>query len=139
MKKLFTKQLFILFNLPILIFICLSFFITKETTDAIGFNRQIKWNVWDEYLENSLYNLSVFIITYLIFPFGYFIIFLIRRITDFHLSLLHFTLSIMNLILVCVLPEFHLIIPLSIICFTIFIFNIFKTTKFQISNKKSQI
>jgi uncharacterized membrane protein YhaH (DUF805 family) len=52
-----------------------------------------------------------------------------RRITDFYLSLIHFVLSVINLILLCISPEFFVLIPISIICFIIFIFNIFKTTK----------
>ncbi|SIN79616.1 hypothetical protein SAMN05421769_0041 [Chryseobacterium scophthalmum] len=129
MKALFTKQLFILFNLPILIFIILLFFINKDTIDAIGFNRKIGWNIWDKYLGNSLYNFSVFVITYFAYPLGYFIIALIRRSTNLYLSLIHFTLSIINLILLCINPQFYILIPISIICFIIFIFNIFKTTK----------
>lgn len=129
MKALFTKQLFILFNLPILIFIILLFFINKNTIDAIGFNRKIGWNIWDKYLGNSLYNFSVFVITYFAYPLGYFIIALIRRSTNLYLSLIHFTLSIINLILLCINPQFYVLIPISIICFIIFIFNIFKTTK----------
>lgn len=131
MKALFTKKLFILFNLPILIFIILLFFINKDATDTIGFNRKIEWNIWDGYLGNSLYNFSVFVITYFTYPLGYFIIVLIKRSTNLYLSLIHFTLSIINLILLCINPQYYILIPISIICFIIFIFNIFKTTKKQ--------
>lgn len=137
MKTLFKNQLFILFNLPILIFIILLFFINKDTTDTIGFNRKIGWNIWDKYLGNSLYNFSVFVITYFTYVLGYFIIALIRRSTNLYLSLIHFTLSIINLILLCINPQYYILIPISIICFIIFIFNIFKTTKKQSTiNKK---
>ena len=140
MKALFTKLLFILFNLPIFIFIILLFFINKDTIDAIGFNRKIGWNIWDKYLGNSLYNFSVFVITYFAYPLGYFIIALIRRSTNLYLSLIHFTLSIINLILLCINPQFYILIPISIICFIIFIFNIFKTTKiYQQSTNNDQL
>jgi len=129
MKALLTKQLFILFNLPILLFIILSFFITKDVINTIGVNREIQWNIWDKYLGNSFYNFSVFIISYPIYSLGYFIVFLMKRMTNYHWSMIHFSMVIFNLVVVCIAPYFYILIPLSIICFIIFIFNIFKTTK----------
>ena len=138
MKALLTKQLFVLFSLPILIVIILSFFITKDVINTIGFSRTIQWSVWDKYLGDSFYNFSVFIMTYLTYFIGYFIIFLMRRTTNYYLSWIHFSLAIFNLILVCIAPEFYILIPISIICFIIFIFNIFKTTKVQQQSTKQQ-
>lgn len=126
MKKLFTNQLFILFSLPVLIFVVLLFFITK---DNLGFNRKIRWNIFDRYLGNPLYNFVVVTVTFFIFTLGYFVVYLMRRTTGFNKSLAHFALCICNLILFCICPEFFILIPLSLICFIIFIFNIFKTTK----------
>lgn len=129
MKTLITKQLFVLFSLPILIVIILSFFITKHVIGTIGFSRTIQWSIWDKYLGDSFYNFSVFIMTYLTYSIGYFIIFLMRRTTNYYLSWIHLSLAIFNLILLCINPESYILIPVSVICFIIFIFNIFKTTK----------
>lgn len=129
MKTLFTKYLFIVFSLPILMIMINSYYIKKETTGTIGFNRTISWGFWDKYLGDPLYNFVVFSITYLVYLLGYFIILLIRRTTSYKLSLAHFILFIISFILIDFSKEYYILIPLSIIGFIIFIFNIFKTTK----------
>ena len=135
MKKLFTKYLLLIFLIPVLGLFILYFFGTKiegETEThfarrAISFGRIDL----DEILRNPIYNLLIFYFSYPIYLFIYLIIFLMKRYTDFLFSILHFVIVIINYILLCNDAKNRLIIPLFLIGFIIFIFNIFKTTKIK--------
>ncbi len=130
MKKLFTRYLFLLFIFPVfIILILVNVSSSGADTGSYGWNRTIKFGLTDEIFGNPVYNASVFILTYAGYFLGYFIVFLIRRITDFHYSAIHFVMFTINFILLSVNTENRFLIPLSVICFIFFILNIFKTTK----------
>lgn len=130
MKKLFTRYLFLLFIFPVFIVLILFIFSSSGTGAGwYGWNRTIKFGLMDEVFENPVYNASAFILTYPAYFLGYSVVFLIRRITDFHYSVIHFIMFAINFILLSVNAENRFLIPLSVICFIFFILNIFKTTK----------
>ena len=131
MKKIFTNYLFFLFILPFLLLIVFYFFSTEGEIGSYGVNEMINFGGIDveAILRNPIYNFSVFILTYPMYFLSYFIVFLIRRVTDFYYSLVHFIMFIINFILLCINAENRFLIPLSVICFIFFILNIFKTTK----------
>jgi len=131
MKKVFTKYLFFVFLLPILIVTVFYFLSAKDAIGTYGVNRTINFGGIDidGILRNPIYNSSVFILTYPIYLLSYFIIFLIRRFTDFLYSIIHFIIFILNYILLSNNPENIILIPLTIFGFIVFILNIFKTTK----------
>lgn len=131
MNKIFTKYLFLVFLFPILLLIVFYFSSSKGAIGTYGVNRTINFGGIDidEILRNPIYNSSFLIFTYPIYLLTYFIIFLTRKCTDFLYSIIHFILFIFNYILLSNNPENRILIPLTIFCFAIFIFNIFKTTK----------
>ncbi len=113
-------------------------FINKRAVGTYGVNRTINFSGIDidAVLRNPIYNSSAFIFTYPIYILSYFIIFLIRRFTEFIYSILSFSILIINYILLCINPENRILIPLTIIGLIIFILNIFKTTKNPTTNNK---
>jgi|UPI000492FAF3 hypothetical protein len=130
MTKLFTKYLFIWFILPIImIVIIFNFLPTQFEVGYFGVNRTINFNKADAIFGNTIYNFSFFLITYPVYFMSYFIVFLIRKNTDFNYSIIHFSMFMMNFILLSVNAENRFLIPLSVICFIFFILNIFKTLK----------
>lgn len=138
MRKLFTEYLFVVLLFPVLlliIFYCLS---TKGAVGTYDINRTISFRGIDinAVLRNPIYNSSAFIFTYPIYILSYFIIFLIRRYTEFIYSILSFSILTINYILLCINPENRILIPLTIIGLIIFILNIFKTTKNPTTNNK---
>lgn len=131
MKKIFTKYFFVVFLIPILILAFFYFFGTKvESESYIIYTRM---PLFESYiagiLRNPFYNLCIFYFTYPIYLVSYFIVFLLRRHTNFILSIINFVIIIINFYLICKNPENRILIPLTMIGFIIFIFNIFKTTK----------
>lgn len=131
MKKLFTKYLFAVFLIPVLLLIIFYGLSDKEAIGTYGVNRTISFSGIDidAVLRNPIYNSSAFILTYPIYILGYLIIFLFRRLTDFFYSILHFSILISNNILLSNNPENRILLPLTIFGLIIFILNIFKTTK----------
>ncbi|KFC22572.1 hypothetical protein SAMN04488097_3078 [Epilithonimonas lactis] len=131
MRKVFTKYLFFVFLFPILLLIILYSFSTESVIGTYGVNRRINFGGIDidGILKNPIYNSSVFIFTYPIYLLGYFIIFILRRFTDFIYSLTHFTIFIANYFLLSIDAESRVLILLTIIGFVFFILNIFKTIK----------
>jgi hypothetical protein len=138
MKKVFTKYLVFVFLIPILILFIFYFFGTRTETSTYSVNRKINFGGidLDEILRNPIYNLLIFYFSYPIYLFIYLIIFLTRRYTNFLLSILHFIIVIINYILLCNDAKNRLIIPLFLIGFITFIFNIFKTTKSKKINQQ---
>lgn len=130
MTKLFTKYLFIWFILPIImIVIIFNFLPTQFEVGYFGVNRTINFNKADAIFGNTIYNFSFFLITYPVYFLSYFIVFLIRKNSDFNYSIIHFSMFMINFILLSVNAENRFLIPLSVICFIFFILNIFKTLK----------
>ena len=131
MKKVFTKHLFFLFLLPILVLTIFYLLSTKGIVGTYGVNRTISFGGIDIDLmfRNPIYNSSFFIFTYPIYLIGYFIILIIRRFTDFRYSVIHSIIFILNYILLSNNPENRILIPLTMIGLIFFILNIFKTTK----------
>lgn len=131
MRKVFTKYLFFVFVFPILLLIILYSFSAESAVGTYGVNETINFGGIDidGILKNPIYNSSVFIFTYPIYLLSYFIIFIIRRFTDFIYSLTHFTIFIANGFLLSIDAENRILIPLTMIGFAFFILNIFKTTK----------
>ncbi len=134
MTKLFTKYLFLWFILPIIIIVIIfNFPTTRFEIGYFGVNRAVNFSKIDTIFGNTIYNFSFFLITYLVYFLSYFIIFLIRKHTDFNHSIIHFSMFIINFILLSVNAENRFLIPLSVICFIFFILNIFKTLKYSIN------
>lgn len=130
MTKLFTKYLFIWFILPIImIVIIFNFLPTQFEVGYFGVNRTVNFNKADAIFGNMIYNFSFFLITYPVYFLSYFIVFLIRKNTDFNYSIIHFSMFMINFILLSVNVVNRFLIPLSVICFIFFILNIFKTLK----------
>lgn len=101
MKKVFTKYLFFVFLFPILLLIVFYFLSSKGAIGTYGVNRTINFRGIDidGILRNPIYTSSFFIFTYPIYLLTYFIIFLIRKYTDFLYSVIHFIIFILNDIL----------------------------------------
>lgn len=132
MKTIFTKYLFFVFLLPVLIFVIAYFFGTKTEGEiqTWGANRTINFGIdINAILSNPLYTISSFYISYAIYLLGYFIVFLAQRSTNLFYSLINIILSIANYFLLVTDIVSKMLIPLSISGFIIFILNIFKTTK----------
>lgn len=130
MEKLFTRYLFLLFILPVLIVVLIfTLFSSGSMIGSYGWNRTINFGVIDEILGNPLYNTSVFLLTYAGYTLIYFVIFLMRRMTDFYYSIIQFAMFMINFALLSVNAGNRFLIPLSVICFIFFILNIFKTVK----------
>lgn len=131
MKKNFTKYLFIVFLTPLLTLTIFYFLSSKGVIGTYGVNRTINFGGIDidAIFKNPIYNSSFFIFTYPTYLLSYFIIFIIRRFTDFLYSIIHFIIFILNYILLFNNPENRILIPLTMIGFIFFILNIFKTTK----------
>jgi len=132
MKKLFTKYLFFVFLLPVLIFIVAYFFGTKTDGEmkTWGVNRTINFGIdTNAILSNPLYTISSFYLSYAIYLLGYFVVFLMRRRTNFLFSAVNLVIFIANYFLLVNDTVNKILIPLSIIGFIIFILNILTTTK----------
>lgn len=131
MKKIFTKYFFVVFLIPILILAFFYFFGTKvEGKTYTTYTRVLLFeSAIVRILRNPFYNISVFYFTYTIYLLSYLIIFLVSRHTNFIFSVLNFSVVVLNFYLLCQNPENRILIPLTMIGFIIFIFNIFKTTK----------
>jgi len=130
MKKLFTEYFFAVFLIPILIFAFFYFFGTKVESGTYGVNRRIGFGIdIDGILRNPVYNILIFYGTYPVYLLSYFIVFLVRRQSNFILSIINFLIVSINFYLLCNNPKNRILIPLTMIGFIIFIFNIFKTTK----------
>jgi len=133
MKKVFTKYLFFVFLLPILVFIVAYFFATKTEGEikTWGVNRTINFggSDIDAILSNPIYTISFFYSSYAIYLLGYFIVFLAQRSTNLFYSLINLILFGTNYFLLVIDTVSKILIPLSVTGIIIFIFNIFKTTK----------
>lgn len=130
MTKLFKKYLFLWFILPtIIVVIIFNFPPATFEVGYFGVNRTVNFNKADAIFGNTIYNFSFFLITYPVYFLSYFIVFLIRKNTDFNYSIIHFSMFMINFILLSVNAENRFLIPLSVICFVFFILNIFKTLK----------
>ncbi|PJJ67237.1 hypothetical protein CLV73_1239 [Chryseobacterium geocarposphaerae] len=128
MKVLFTKYVFVLFLLPVVV-IFLAIVLFFESGESYGINRTISFSGIGSVLFNPIYNSTAFFITYFLSFFTYLVIFIIRRRTHYQWSLLHFLFFTINFTVLCLNAENGFLIPLSVICFIFFILNIFKTTK----------
>ncbi|KUJ53410.1 hypothetical protein AR685_03220 [Chryseobacterium sp. JAH] len=130
MRKLFTKYFFAVFLIPILVLAFFYFFGTKVEGETYSVNRRISFGIdIDGILRNPVYNILIFYGTYPVYLLCYFIVFLLRRHTNFILSIMNFMIVTMNFYLICENPENRILIPLTMFGFIFFIFNIFKTTK----------
>lgn len=133
MKKLFTEFFFAVFLIPIIVFAFLYFFGTKTEGETFiyGVNRNVSyWGIdINAVLTNPIYNILIFYLSYPLYFVSYFIVFLLRRHTGFLLSVTNFVIIVINFYLLSNNPEKRILIPLTMIGFIIFIFNIFKTTK----------
>lgn len=132
MKKFFTRYLFFIFLLPILIFIVAYFFGTKTEGEikTWGVNRTINFGIdINAILSNPLYTISSFYLSYAIYLLGYFITFITGRRTNFFYSIINLLVFIANYYLLYINTVSKILIPLSFIGIIIFILNIFKTTK----------
>lgn len=132
MRKVFTKYLFFVFLLPVLIFIVAYFFGAKTEGEIKtgGVNRTINFGIdINAILSNPLYTISSFYLSYAIYLVGYLIVFLVQRSTNLFYSLINTTLFGANYSLLFIDTVSKILIPLSIMGIIFFILNIFKTTK----------
>ena len=132
MKKFFTKYLFFIFFLPVLIFMIAYFFSTKTEGEVKtwGVNRTINFGIdINAILSNPIYTISSFYLSYAIYLVGYSVIFLMRRCTNFLYSALNLLIFIANYFLLVNDMLNKILIPISVMGIIIFILNIFKTTK----------
>ncbi len=140
MKKVFTKYLFFVFLLPVLLFIVAYFFGTKTEGEikTWGVNRTINFGIdINAILSNPLYTISSFYLSYATYLLGYFVVFLMRRRTNFLYSAVNLVIFIANYFLLVIDTVNKTLIPLGVIGIIIFILNIFKTTKIpSIINKQ---
>lgn len=130
MNTLFTKYLFVLFLLPIIVLFFAFFMIDPERGEIgeYGVNREIVFGNF-AFLANSLYNSSVFLFTYAIFFSIYLIFPLIRRRTDFNWSVIHFMSFVINFVLLSINSTNKFIIPLCVISIYFFVMNSIKSKK----------
>ncbi|KQR91490.1 hypothetical protein ASG01_14055 [Chryseobacterium sp. Leaf180] len=132
MKKLFTKYLFFVFLLPVLIFIVAYFFGTKTEGEiqTWGVNETINFGIdFNAILSNPVYTISSFYLSYVIYLFGYFIIFITGRRTNFLYSIINLLVFMANYYFLYIDTVSKILIPISFIGIIIFILNIFKTIK----------
>jgi len=131
MKKLFTKYLFFVFLLPVLVIVIVYLFGTRVEVETYGMNRRISyWGIdINGILSNPIYTIWTFYLSYAIYLLGYFIVFLLQRHTNLHYSIMNLIVFTINFFLISKTPENRILIPLTLTGFIIFIFNIFKTTK----------
>lgn len=140
MKKVFTKYLFFVFLLPVLLFIVAYFLGTKTEGEIKTWrvNRTINFGIdINAILSNPLYTISSFYLSYAIYLLGYFVVFLMRRRTNLLYSAVNLVIFIANYFLLVIDTVNKTLIPLGVIGIIIFILNIFKTTKIpSIVNKQ---
>jgi hypothetical protein len=132
MKKLFTKYLFFVFLIPVLLLIIGYFFGTKTEGElkTWGVNKTINFGIdINAILSNPLHTIFSFYLSYTIYLLGYFIVFLAQRSTNLFYSLINIILFIANYFLLVIDTVSKMLIPLSLAGIIIFILNIFKTTK----------
>ena len=128
MKKIFTNYLFILFIVPIFIFV-IGVALTPSSGIADLEVQKDATQFDPSTLGDSFKNSALFFATYTIYFFSYFVLFLIRRTTNFKWSVAHFLGFLINFLFLAYDAESVFLIPLTVITIVFFILNIFKASR----------
>jgi len=122
LKKIFTKYLFFLLILLFGFGFILAYLFEYE--QSYGINKTVGW-AYD--ISNQIFFTSlIFTLSQILFIIGYLIIFLIRRKTNYYLSIAHFEIIILTLVF---LENFIVNAIFSVLSITLFFTNVFKSHK----------
>lgn len=122
LKKIFTKYLFFLLILLFGFGFILAYLFEYE--QSYGINKTVGW-AYD--ISNQIFFTSlIFTLSRILFIIGYLIIFLIRRKTNYYLSIAHFEIIILTLVF---LENFIANAIFSVLSITLFFTNVFKSHK----------
>lgn len=123
MRQIFTKYIFLLLISLFGFGYILGFLFGNVS--SIGINKTVGWAYS---ISNEALNALVFSLSQCLFIVGYFIVFLLKRKTNYYLSLAHFELIILILILMS-LENFAVALMGSIASLLLFFINIVKSHK----------
>ncbi len=122
LKKIFTKYLFFLLILLFGFGFILAYLFEYE--QSYGINKTVGW-AYD--ISNQIFFTSlIFTLSQILFIIGYLIIFLIRRKTNYYLSIAHFEIIILTLVF---LENFIVNAIFSLLSIALFFTNVFKSHK----------
>lgn len=123
MKKVFTNYMFLLLISFFLLGFLLAYLFGDEQYFAV--NKTVGWayNISNEALLNSFLAISQ-----IIFIFGYLIIFLLKRKTNYYISLAHFEIILLAFYSIS-FKNFIVSVVLGAISIILFLINIFKSQK----------
>lgn len=123
MKKVFTNYMFLLLISFFLLGFLLAYLFGDEQSFAV--NKTVGWayNISNEALLNAILAISQ-----IIFIFGYLIIFLLKRKTNYYISLAHFEIILLAFYSIS-FKNFIVSVILGAISIILFLINIFKSQK----------
>lgn len=123
MKKVFTNYMFLLLISFFLLGFLLAYLFGDEQSFAV--NKTVGWayKISNEALLNALLAISQ-----IIFIFGYLIIFLLKRKTNYYISLAHFEIILLAFYSIS-FKNFIVSVVLGAISIILFLINIFKSQK----------
>ena len=123
MKKVFTNYMFLLLISFFLLGFLLAYLFGDEQSFAV--NKTVGWayNISNEALLNAILAISQ-----IIFIFGYLIIFLLKRKTNYYISLAHFEIILLAFYSIS-FKNFIVSVILGAISIILFFINIYKSQK----------
>ena len=123
MKKVFTNYMFLLLISFFLLGFLLAYLFGDEQSFAV--NKTVGWayNISNEALLNAFLAISQ-----IIFIFGYLIIFLLKRKTNYYISLAHFEIILLAFYSIS-FKNFIVSVILGAISIILFFINIYKSQK----------
>jgi hypothetical protein len=123
LRKIFTKYLFLLLITLFLLGSLLAYIFGDERSFAINKTVGSAFNFSNEAILNALLAISQ-----ILFVFGYLILFLLRRKTNYYISLAHFEIIILAFYSVT-FENFTVSVLFGAISIILFLINIFKSQK----------
>lgn len=121
MRKIFTNYLFLLLiTLFAFGFLLGNLFGEIQT---VGVNKTVGWAYS---LDRKFFFSLLFFISQIVFIIGYFIVFILKRKTQYYLSLIHFELILLTLVLMS-FENFNLTVIACILSIILFFINIYKS------------
>lgn len=123
MKKLFTKYMFLLLITLFLLGFLLAYLFGEDRSFAINKTVGSAYSISNEALLNALLAISQ-----ILFIFGYLILFLLKRKTNYYISLAHFEIIIIAFYSVT-FENFTVSVLFGAVSIILFLTNIFKSQK----------
>lgn len=123
MQKIVTNYLFLL----LISLFAFGFILGNLFGDVptYGVNKTVGWAYT---LDKKFFSSVIFFISQIVFIIGYFIIFLLKRNTQYYLSLIHFELVILTLILMSY-ENHNLTLVACVLSIILFSINIYKSQR----------